>query len=193
MIPSPSSENPIIRPATPDDAAALLDIYAWYVRNTAISFEWEVPTTEVFRARIEATLRRYPWLVLERDGRILGYAYAGAFKGRTSYDWSAEVSIYLAPDARGQGHGRRLYEALEAELATMGIRNLYACIACPEREDEYLTRNSPDFHAHLGYRLVGTFRRCASKFGRWYDMVWMEKHIAEHGDNPEPVKWKQSL
>lgn len=192
-MPTEAVEKPaVVRPATPADAEALLAIYAHYVKDTAVTFEYEVPTAEAFRGRIEGTLKKYPYLVLEEGGRILGYAYAGTFKGRAAYDWSVETTIYLAAGARGRGHGRRLYEALEAALAGMGIRNLYACISYPETEDEYLTRQSADFHAHLGYRLVGTFRKCASKFGRWYDMVWMEKWIGEHEPKPEAVRWKES-
>ena len=119
----------IIRDARPVDAGALLDIYAWYVRHTAVSFEYEPPTLEAFRGRMAATTARYPWLVAEEDGRPLGYACAGPFKNRAAYDWSCETTIYLDGNARGRGIGRALYEALEAALGSMGVRNLYACIA----------------------------------------------------------------
>ena len=169
-----------IRSACKEDAVRLLEIYGYYVRNTAVSFEYEVPTTEEFSSRIENTLRRYPYLVLEEDGVIQGYAYAGVFKGRAAYDYSCEVSIYLSRDVRGRGYGRLLYEALEEKLKVQGIRNLYACIASPIAEDEYLTRNSEQFHQHLGYHRVGEFHKCAYKFNRWYNMIWMEKIIGEH-------------
>ena len=177
----------IIRDARPADAGALLDIYAWYVRHTAVSFEYEPPTLEAFRGRMAATTARYPWLVAEEDGRPLGYACAGPFKNRAAYDWSCETTIYLDGNARGRGIGRALYEALEAALGSMGVRNLYACIALADPEDEYLTLDSPRFHEKMGYAVVGRFHRCASKFGRWYDMVWMEKTIGGHGDGPEAV------
>ena len=182
--------NIVIRSAVPEDAEALLAIYAPYVTDTAVSFEYAVPTLEDFRGRIAGTLSKYPYLVAEENGQPVGYCYAGAFKGRAAYDWSVETSIYLAPAAQGKGLGRRLYAALEAALGEMGVRNMYACISCPRVEDEYLTRRSVDFHAHLGYRLVGTFRSCASKFGRWYDMVWMEKFIGAHEEKPEGVRWR---
>lgn len=177
----------LIRDAGPLDAESLRDIYAYYVENTAISFEWETPTVEAFRGRMETTLARYPYLVLEEDGAIRGYAYAGPFKGRAAYDWSCEMTVYLARDARGRGLGQRLYEAMEAALGAMGIRNLYACIAWPEEEDEYLTRASADFHARRGYKTVGTFRNCANKFGRWYHMIWMEKVIGPHEEAPPSI------
>ena len=120
-----------IRSAQAGDAGHLLEIYGHYVRNTAISFEYVVPSADEFSARIENTLRRYPYLVLEKDGEIQGYTYAGVFKGRAAYDYSCEVSIYLSHDVRGQGYGRLLYEALEEKLKAQGIRNLYACIASP--------------------------------------------------------------
>ena len=169
-----------IRSAVPEDAARLREIYAHYVENTAVSFEYEVPSPDEFRGRIENTLKRYPYLVLEEDGVIQGYTYAGVFKDRAAYDRSCEVTIYLDPAAKSRGFGRRLYEALEEALKAQGILNLYACIGDPVTEDAYLTKNSERFHQHLGYKKVGEFHRCGYKFGRWYNMIWMEKIIGEH-------------
>lgn len=170
----------IIRDACISDAPRLLEIYSYYVQHTAISFEYTTPTQEEFCRRMRRIMSRYPYLVAEVDGTVQGYAYAGAFVGRAAYDWSCELTIYLARDARKMGLGRQLYTALEQRLAQMGVLNLYACIGWPEAEDEYLTRNSAQFHEHLGFTLAGTFRRCGYKFGRWYDMVWMEKLLAPH-------------
>lgn len=169
-----------IRTVTVDDAEALLNIYGYYVTHTAISFEYETPTVEEFKRRIVNTLKKYPYLAAVQDKEILGYAYAGPFVGRAAYDWSAEVTIYLAADKRKQGLGRMLYEALERELIKMGILNLYACIGCIETPDEYLTKNSAQFHEHMGYIKAGHFHKCGYKFGRWYDMIWMEKIIGSH-------------
>ena len=177
-----------IRVATPQDAGALLAIYAPYVTDTAITFEYEVPSLTEFRERIRHTLERYPYLVMEQDGEILGYAYAGPFKERAAYDWAVETTIYVKQGMKKQGIGRKLYQALEDTLIRQNILNLNACIGYPTVEDEYLTRNSMEFHQHLGYRLVGQFYRCGYKFGRWYDMVWMEKLVGEHGAEPERVK-----
>lgn len=169
-----------IRPATPGDAPALLSIYAPYVRETAITFEYEVPSVDEFRARIERTLERYPYLVAERDGRAVGYAYAGPLGVRAAYDWSVEGSIYVARDARRTGAGRALYEALEAELVQRGFINLFACITEPALAgDPYSNRNSIEFHEHMGYKLVGEFERCGQKFGHWYNVVWMQRVLAE--------------
>lgn len=170
-------ENIVIRSASVNDAEALLKIYAYYVENTAITFEYEVPTVEEFQQRIANTLKKYPYLVAEKEGTILGYAYAGVFKDRAAYDWSAEVTIYLSHNATKCGIGRKLYEALETEMKKRGFLNLYACIGYPVEEDEYLTKNSAQFHAHLGYQTVGEFHKCGYKFGRWYNMIWMEKLI----------------
>ena len=111
---------------------------------------------------------------------IEGYAYAGVFKARAAYDRSCEMTVYIDNSAVGHGLGRMLYEALEAELNKMGMLNLYACVAYPDTEDEYLTYNSFEFHKRMGYVKVGTFNKCGYKFGRWYSMVWMEKLIGEH-------------
>lgn len=181
-------EEICIRPATPADAKALLGIYGPYVEHTAITFEYDVPTEEEFARRIAATLERYPYLVAERAGEALGYAYAGAFHARAAYGWAAELTIYLAPQAKGRGLGRRLYAALEDALREMGVLNLYACIGYPQQEDEYLTFGSAKFHARLGFEKIGHFHRCGCKFGRWYDMIWMEKIIGEHRAQQPPVK-----
>lgn len=182
-----------IRAATPDDAAALLAIYAPYVQDTAVSFEYEVPGEAEFRDRIAHTLDKYPYLVAERDGMALGYAYTGPFARRAAYGWSAETSVYVRRDARRLGVGRRLYGALEAVSREQGVLNLNACIAYSEIEDEYLSCDSVRFHARLGYGMVGRFHRCGYKFGRWYDMVWMEKLLGAHPEAPFPVRPFPSL
>ncbi len=110
----------------------------------------------------------------------VGYAYAGEFKPRKSYDVSCEVSIYVQKNFRGHGVGRLLYNELEKRLKAKGIFNMYACVAYPEIEDEYLTRNSVNFHEHLGFKTVGHFTNCAYKFERFYSMRWLEKFIAPH-------------
>ena len=177
---SRTMEEILIRPATVEDAEAILNIYQYYVLHTAISFEWEVPTLEEFRGRIEKTLKKYPYFVAVQDGKILGYTYASPFIARAAYDWSAELTIYLAPKAKKRGIGRRLYETMEQALKDMGILNLYACIGDPITDDEYLNRNSEEFHAHMGFKKIGTFTKCGYKFNRWYNMIWMEKIIGNH-------------
>ncbi len=169
----------MIRSVSVSDAIRLLEIYAYYVENTAISFELEAPALNEFRDRIKHTLKKYPYLVIEEDGVIRGYAYAGVFKGRAAYDHCCEVTIYLDHDSKKKGYGRALYTALEEELQKIGITNLYACIGDPVTEDEYLTRDSEHFHNHMGYVKVGEFHKCGYKFGRLYNMIWMEKIIGE--------------
>lgn len=178
----------VIRIAKPEDAEELLSIYAPYVEWTAITFEYTVPTVEEFRERLYNTLKKYPYLVAEQNGEILGYAYAGPFKAKAAYAWSVETSIYVKAGERRRGLGRLLYEALERQLKKQGILNLYACIAYPEIEDEYLTEDSVHFHKKMGYRMIGTFYQCGYKFHRWYHMVWMEKMIGEHLEHQPMVK-----
>lgn len=176
-----------LRVARPEDAAALLAIYAPYVTDTAITFEYEVPPVQEFAGRIEKTLENYPYLIAEQDGILLGYAYAGRFKTRPAYDWAVEASIYLRQDACGNGLGRGLYSRLEKILQAQHITNMNACIVCPEQDDAFVTRNSALFHRHMGFSPVGTFHRCGCKFGRWYDVIWMEKMLGEHMVPPAPV------
>ena len=177
----------IIRIATIEDAKALLEIYAPYVKNTAITFEYEVPSEDEFKKRIENTLNKYPYLVAENQGEIVGYAYASAFHSRAAYQWDVETSIYIKQDQRNSGVGKALYLELERLLKLQNILNLNACIAYPETVDEYLTKNSVEFHEHLGYQMVGEFHKCGYKFDRWYNLVWMEKHIGEHLEKPLSV------
>ena len=182
-----------IRRATENDAEALLKIYAPYVEHTAITFEYEVPSVEEFRSRIRHTLEKYPYLVAEEDGELLGYAYVGPFHDRPAYDWAVETSIYVDERKIHKGVGGKLHDALEQVLKTQGILNMNACIAWPDgEEDETLTKNSGEFHVHLGYRMVGEFQKCGYKFHRWYNMIWMEKIIGEHADEqPSPIPFSQ--
>lgn len=177
----------MIRIATKEDAKALLDIYRYYVEYTAITFEYKTPSIEEFQNRIETTLKKYPYLVEEIDGKIYGYAYAGPFKERAAYDWSVETTIYVDKDTKGKGIGKKLYQKLEDILRQQNIINVDACITYPEVEDEHVTRNSVEFHEHLGYHLVGKFYKSGYKFGRWYDMVWMEKYLGEHKEQPKAI------
>lgn len=169
-------ENISIRNVLPSDAKKLLAIYAPYVKETAITFEYDIPSVREFRQRIKNTIKKYPYLCAENNGKILGYAYAGVFKARAAYQYSVELSIYVDSNYHGKGIGRKLYNELEKRLKTQGIKNLYACIAVPSKEeDEYLTFASEQFHSHMGFKKVGTFTDCAKKFDRWYSMIWMEK------------------
>ena len=179
------SENIIkIRMATPDDAEHILAVYAPYILETGITFEYEVPTVEAFRGRIENVLKKYPYLVAERNGEIIGYSYANPLGERAAFSRAAETVLYVKKDARGEKIGSRLYGTLEEILKKQNVTNICACIAYREQEDETLTHASPKFHAACGYKKIGHFTKCGYKFGRWYDLIWMEKFIGEHGENP---------
>ena len=180
-----------IRMANPADAQALLNIYAPYVINTAITFEYDVPSVEEFASRIAHSLEKYPYLIAEEGGNILGYAYASPFHDRPAYDCAVETSIYVDQNIKHRGIGRKLHDALESTLREQGILNMNACIAYPPEEDEHLDKNSVEFHAHMGYRLVGEFYKCGYKFNRWYNMVWMEKLIGEHLSDQKPPKFNR--
>lgn len=182
-----------LRMAVPADAETLLEIYAPYVMETAISFEYEVPTVDEFRKRIETILKKYPYLVAEVDGEVCGYAYASRFHVRAACEWCAESSIYVKKGYAGIGIGRRLYEALEEILTRQHIINLNACIAVTDEADAYLDNNSREFHEHMGYRYVGTFQQCGYKFGKWYNLIWMEKMLGAHPAVPEKIlTWQEA-
>ncbi len=180
-----------IEPVTFQDAEELLAIYAPYVRETAISFETEVPSVQDFRVRIVAVTVKFPWFkAVDENGQILGYCYAHTFIDRRAYDRTVETTVYVRRDVRGQGVGSALYTHLEECLRGMGVLNMTACIGCPRTDDDpYLTKASPHFHERMGFRPVGIFHEVGRKFGRWYDILWMEKSIAPHSDDPLPVRF----
>ena len=166
-----------IRTATGADAPRLLEIYAYYVLNTAVSFEYAPPSVQEFESRILNTLNFYPYLVAEREGEILGYAYAGAFRQREAYSWNAETTVYLKATARGLGLGKMLYTALEEILKAQGMVKLIAAITEPV--DSSADYNSLRFHTAMGFVPVGRFEHCGQKFGKWYTTLFMAKLIAE--------------
>ena len=173
-----------IRLATPGDAKALLHIYAPYILNTGVTFEYEVPGEEEFRERIRKTLEQYPYLVAYKENQIIGYAYAKPLGERVAFSHSAETAIYLSQNARGHGVGKLLYGELEKILKLQNITNLYAAVSYRELEDETISHASPHFHLAMGYRKAAHFSKCGYKFGRWYDIVWYEKYIDSHIDHP---------
>lgn len=168
-----------IRTATLEDAPRLVEIYSYYVEETAISFEYETPDVEQFQARMARIIKNFPYLVAEVGGEIVGYAYAKSFIERAAYKFSVELTIYLDKNFRRQGIGRELYRQLEKNLRAAGKKNLYVCVGYPEIEDEYLNLNSVKFHDHMGFKICGKFTNCGYKFNRHYSMVWMEKIIGD--------------
>ena len=173
----------MLRIAVEADVPRILSIYAPYVRDTTITFEYDVPTGAEFLERFRSITRDFPWLVWEEEGEILGYAYAARPFERSAYRWCAEPSIYIKSTAQGQGIGRKLYLALEELLKLQGYQVLRALIT---GENEGSCR----FHERLGYTLVGDIPLCGLKFGRWLNVFWMEKRISiVHIPSEFPTKW----
>ena len=173
----------MLRIATAADIPAMLEIYGPYVLTSTATFEYTVPGGEEFLDRFQSVTERFPWLVWEEEGRILGYAYASPPYARAAYAWCAEPSIYLHPEAMGRGIGTRLYEALEAILEKQGYHVLYALVTA---ENDRSIR----FHKKLGYKIQAHFPDCGLKFGRWIGLFWMEKRLktVEIPTNP-PIPW----
>jgi L-amino acid N-acyltransferase YncA len=165
-----------VRDASEHDAEACAAIYAPYVTDTAITFEYEPPSTDEMAQRIAAAQRAHAWLVLEDDGRVVGYAYAGPHKERAAYRWSSEVSVYLEMGRRRSGSGRLLYEALFERLAERGFRTLVAGMSLPNDASEGL-------HRAMGFEPIGTFRRVGWKLGQWRDVAWAQRSLVT-GDGP---------
>ena len=160
----------MIRIAAEADVPEILAIYAPYVENTTVSFEYDVPSPAEFMQRFRDISRQFPWLVWEEQGAILGYAYGSLPFERAGYAWTAEVSIYLRPEAWGRGIGRRLYQILEGLLKAQGYQLVYAIITGENTA-------SIEFHSHMGYRLLAEFPHCGYKLGRSLSVVWMEKRL----------------
>lgn len=165
----------IIRRAGASDAAALLEIYRPFITDTVVTFEYDVPTADEFAGRITDTLADFPYLVCERDGKPVGYAYAHHIRERAAYDWAVELSIYLAPEAQGQGVGTVLYQCLIDLLDMQNIRILYGCVTLPNEGSRRL-------HEKLGFALTGVWHGSGWKFEGWHDVGWFEKRLG--GDAP---------
>jgi phosphinothricin acetyltransferase len=169
-----------IRPAGPDDIAAITRIYAHAVEHGTASFELDPPDEAEMARRQQALLAKgYPYLVAERDGLVAGYAYAGPYRDRRAYDWTAEDSVYIAPEFHRQGLGRLLLTRLVAEAAAAGFRQMIGVIG------DSANIGSVAVHAAVGFRLVGTFRSIGFKHGRWLDTVLMQRALGS-GDSTPP-------
>lgn len=171
----------MIRLARAGDAEAIHAIYAPLVRTSVVSLEWEVPPVEAIAARIERTLERFPWLVCELDGQVLGYAYASPHRRRVSYRWSAEVSVYVHEDARRRGIGGKLYESLFELLRLQGYVNAFAIIGASNPA-------SVTFHEALGFEKVAYIPSAGYKFSSWHDVMWMRNKLITPPEAPPPPK-----
>ena len=159
-----------LRLATPADAAGCRAVYTPYVVDTAVSFEEEPPSVAEMGERIASALVDHCWLVLEEEGRVVGYAYGGPFRTRAAYRWSCETSIYLEAGRHRAGAGRTLYADLLARLTDRGYRTALAGMTVPNPA-------SQGFHRHLGFTEVGTFHRVGFKQGAWHDVLWMQRPL----------------
>ncbi|WP_117592290.1 arsinothricin resistance N-acetyltransferase ArsN1 family B [Haloprofundus halophilus] len=169
----------MIRLATPDDADGVRQIYEPFVRDTAVSFETTPPTEAEVEARIASTLESHPWLVCERDERVVGYAYAGTHRKRDAYRWSVDSSVYVADDARRRGVARGLYAALFGILEAQGYVNVYAGTTLPNPA-------SVGFHRAMGFEPVGVYENVGYKLGEWHDVQWLVRTLRPHPENPDP-------
>ncbi|MCR5764905.1 MAG: GNAT family N-acetyltransferase [Treponema sp.] len=171
------NSNLLIREVKVSDSKRLVEIYDYYVKNTAVSFEYKVPSVEEFEERIRHIREKYPYIVCLKDDKIVGYAYASAYSSREAYNWTATSSIYVDKEYHRQGAGSLLYKELEERLRKQGIVNLLAGVAYIEMEDKYLTKDSYYFHTKMGYEKVAHMKAIGKKFDRWYDLLWLQKKL----------------
>ena len=172
----------IIRLAIPGDGDALSDIYRPAVTDSSTSFELEPPDGAEMTRRLNRVMERTPWLVLEKGGTVVGYAYATPHRDRAAYQWSVEVSAYVDGSVHRQGVARMLYTSLFAGLVVQGFRNAYAGITLPNPASE-------SFHAALGFTPVGVYRGIGFKHGAWHDVTWLERPLAPRVLDPAPPVW----
>lgn len=179
-----------VRAAVPRDAERLLEIYTPFVISedsslSNVSFELETPSLEEFRQRIVDISTKFPYLVAQVGDELWGYVYCHPYRERLAYQWSVEVTIYLAPVGQGKGLGRVLYEAMEEILRLQGITMAYSCITLGNE-------HSIKMHEALGYRLIGTFSKSGYKNGQWLDTVWLEKELQPCPAQPENMRsWRE--
>ena len=167
-----AADGRLIRDAIPDaDAEPCLAVYAPFVRDTPVSFEEIVPAVGEFRDRIRASIATHAWLVLEVGGRVVGYAYGSPHRARAAYRWAADVTVYIAPEHRGLGGGRQLYERLFERLRGRGFQVLCAGVTLPNEA-------SVGLHRAMGFELVGIYRRIGWKAGAWHDVMWLQLELA---------------
>ena len=170
---------PIIRLAEIGDAGQIRGIYAPSVTGSVISFESEVPPVSEIAERLRKTLERFPWLVCEHDGTVLGYAYAGPHEVRDAYQWSVDVSVYIHADAHRRGVGRGLYRSLLSLLELQGFHRAFAGITLPNP-------GSVGLHESMGFERLGVYRDVGHKFGDWHDVGWWQLSLKEKGGPPDP-------
>ena len=170
-----------LRFASKQDAPRLLELYRPYVEKTNITFEYEVPTVGDFEHRIAEISSFYPYLICEQGDRIIGYAYAHQQAERAAYQWNSELSVYLDNTCLQRGIGKVLYSALIELVRMQQFCNVYGCITSPNPPSEHL-------HEKMGFQRIGVFRDTGYKLGRWHDVVWYEKSLAERTSPPEPLK-----
>lgn len=173
--------NHFIRLATMSDGEAILKIYAPYIRDTAVTFETEVPAVSEFSYRIESICKQYPYLVYLIDNEIVGYAYASKHRERAAYIYDVDVSIYVLPKYHGSRAAYKLYDCLFKILKELGYYNAYAGYTVPNNK-------SMIFHQKFGFTFIGTYHKTGYKFGKWHDVAWLEKIINEHAEKPETLK-----
>ncbi|MGZ3695502.1 MAG: N-acetyltransferase family protein [Bdellovibrionota bacterium] len=174
-----------VRTATTHDAAAMLEIYSPYVLATPVSFETELPSLSEFQARIAAKLEKFTWLAYERDGQIIGYAYAGAFKSRLAYQWTAETSVYVRQGFHGKGIGKALYENLLPILQEQGLINVIGGMTMPNE-------GSRKLHEHFGFTQVAQFKDAGFKLGQWWDVGYWQLQFPKP-EKPSPLLLPKKL
>lgn len=175
---TPASPQPHIRLASADDADGIRAVYAPFV-DTPVTFEEEVPSCETYRERIERICEKYPCLVAEEGGRIVGFAYAHELRERIAFQWNAELSVYLAPTTQGRGAGSCLYAALLELLRLTGIKAAYGVVTSPNPASERL-------HRAFGFALMGVQPHAGFTCGAWHDVSWYVREIAPFEDEPAP-------
>lgn len=163
------------------DTEEILEIYKPYVTNTVITFEYDVPSIEEFKSRIEDISSQYPYIVCTYKDKIVGYAYAHKYAERAAYQWDVEASIYLDMNYKSLGIGKILYKKMIDILKLQNVQNVYACVTSANEK-------SIKFHQKLGFEFIGVFKDTGYKFDKWYDVTWFGMSINDKDGKPKELK-----
>ena len=173
-----------IRDASDGDLKSILSIYSYYVRETAISFDLEIPDIDDLKREMHDIRSRYPYFVAEYDGTVIGFAYAHRFREKSGFNWDVELTVYLSHNRRGEGIGTLLYGKLIEALKPLGYRNAYVSITGDNEQSLIM-------HEKFGFRKVCTLGNTAYKMGRWHDLVIMSKQLCPYDDVPSaPIPYR---
>lgn len=170
----------MIRMIEDADIPVILDWYNFYIEHSSATFETEPLSLETFTKRVHMITEKYPWIILEKEGKPVGYAYLGSFMERAAYDWTCDLALYLDPEQRGKGYGTELMNAIIETAEKCGYVNLVSIVTMGNRASEHL-------HEKAGFRVMGQFEHSGYKFDQWWGITWYGRCLKDQDEKPNPL------